>query len=1299
MNPEKCIAVRLLAAALALAGSLAAQTASSGTVVGIVTDPSGAVVPKAQVQLLNANTNAVATQTTNSSGAFTFTNVTPGDYKITAAAAGFRTTQVPNLTVDVNKSLNVPVQMEVGSQSQVIEVTAAATVQLQTTDAQIGSVIETQSIQRLPTLQRNVTELMNLQSGVVAVNSGTAGPLEMRTTGALEDQNTVTLDGIDITQSVISSSTVVPTPADSVEEFRVTTSGPSANLAKASGGQVTLIGRHGTNTFHGALYEYFQNSDLNSNTWDNNHSHIAKAPIRDNRFGARLGGPIIHNKTFFFANYEGRRFSAVSQVTRTVPTDSLKAGILSFRDGSGSVVRYNLANATLCGPSGGVACDPRGLGISPSIKALWALMPEGNIPGGDGLNTTGYLANIPTPITEDYYVMRLDHTFNDKLVFNGSYTYFRHIAQSSNEIAIENGQPRSVLSSPQRGDVITGALTWTIHPNLVNIVRFGWTRNRSAGQATTPTQSATILNISGTQTSAGPIAILPGSGVTAGIDAPIDMDTQRARFQSDYNKDIQYQDDVSWIKGNHTLQVGAQINDLPYTHMRADKVLGSISSLVAVEDVSGASGSSALALTIPSVNAPPTCTGSLTTNCLSSTDVTNWGRYYASALGLVDNVNILAVRNSNLQPQPFGTNLVNVTTQQAYYFYGQDTWRLSKDFTLTLGLSYGWQTAPTEVQNRQTIMINADNGQPITAENYLQSKLQAALAGQTYNPTVGFQPVANAKLPVYNVDYGDVSPRAAFAWNPSYAAPVLGWLFGDRKAVIRGGFSKVFDRSNTVQSVEIPILGVGFDQTINIQTPSCAFSGTPGPGCNATLGSANPGLSNFRVGVDGALPLPVPSAVTAPVIPPINGEVLSFQVDPNTKIGRSYNVDFSYQREIPGNMLLEAAYVGRFARALPQAVDLSQSPYMFKDAASGQTFAQAFDNVAIALRAGQTAATQPWFENQLPGYGAKNGSATSTAFVAKQLSSSFVNGNVSTIFVNLDNYRRALGLQTYNNEQAQMEFMRTYIGVSNYNGLLLTLNKRTSHGLSFTANYTYSKTLDNDQQWQNNAGYYQNSFFPGVEYGRGLYDRTHVFNGYYVYDLPAGRGHRVSTGNWIDRVLGGWYTSGIVSAWTGLPLSVAESSQVWGGGTQVGTNTGAIPVNGVPASGLNGNVAASNGVATTGTGATGTGLNLFANPAAAFADFRPILLSQDTSSGRANPINGLPFWNMDMSFGKTTRITERVTTRFSADFFNIFNHPNFANPTLSLQTPQNFGVISTTYTPPNRTNSARWIELGLRVEF
>ncbi len=1271
----------------------AAQTSTSGTVVGTVTDATGAVVPKAEVQLVNVDTNASQTQLTNEAGGYVFPNVTPGNYRITVKMAGFRTATISGLTVEVNKSLTQPVTLEVGGETETVEVTATAGALLQTTDAQIGNSLMTDSILRLPTLQRNVTELMNLQPGVVAGGDG----LMMRAGGAIDDQNTVTMDGIDITQNVVATGTAVPTPADSVEEFRVITASPSANLERASGGQITLIGRHGSNTFHGAMYEYLQNSDLNANTWDNNHAGIAKAAIRDNRFGARLGGPIRKEKTFFFGHYEGRRFGSVAQVQRTVPFDSLKQGIVQFRDPAGNIEKFNLATAAVCGPGGADPCDPRGLGISPSVKAQLALMPLPNLSGGDGLNTGGYLANIATPIQSDYGVLRLDHNFTDKLSFNANYTYFRLIQVSSTDISILNGNPQSVRNAPQRGEVIGAALTWQIRPTWLNVLRAGLVRDNHAGAATSPTKAAGQLNIPGTNTPAGPIALLVGQGVTSFLDSPIDMDTQRARYQADYTQDRQFIDDMTKIRGSHTFQFGANISELPYTHVRADKVLGSISSLVANID-GNASGDF---LNIPAANTPLTCSASGTANCLKSTDLTNWGRYYAAVLGLVDNVNVLAVRDVNLNPLPFGTNLVNRTNEWASYFYAQDSWRLRPSLTLLFGLSYGWQTAPTEQNNLQTVMIDATSSQLINPMQFLETKMQSALQGQVYNPTVGFAPVNQAHVPVYNIDWGDVAPRAALAWNPSVESGLLGRILGKGKTVVRGGFGIVYDRSNTVQAVEIPMLGVGFDQTINIQTPACNSTGPGGPGCNAAAGAANPGLSNFRVGVDGTLPLPVATRATSPVIPATNfGETLSFQVDPYTEVGRSYNFDLSVQRELPGNMVLEAAYIGRTARHLPQAVNLTSSPYMFVDKASGQSFAQAYDAIANALRAGQVPAAQPWFENQLAGLPAlKNFNGTATQYLITQQRSNIVNGSVSNLFSALGNYRRQLGLPLYNNDQAQMEFLRTYIGESNYQAGIVTLTKRTSRGLTVIGNYTYSKALDDGLSNQNNAGFYGNSFHPGVDYGPSSYDRHHVFNVEYVYDIPAGQGHRFSAGRIGDKIIGGWYTSGIVTLLSGVPVTVTQGAPAFGGGLILSPSTAAIPTGPITGVGLNQGVVGTT-TGTTAGGKTGTGMNLFSNPDAVFKQFRFVNLSSDTRTGKANPIYGLPFRNMDMSFGKMTQIGERLNMRFSADFFNIFNHANFNNPaSLSLQNQQGFGVITTTNTPPNRTNSARWIELGLRLEF
>jgi hypothetical protein len=1292
-------AVSLVGTAFLFAAGLFGQSSTTGKVVGTITDATGAVVPKAEVQLLNTATNGLTTATSNAAGEYAFPVVQPGSYKLTVRMSGFRTATVSDLPVDVDKTSTVAIKLELGGSAEVVEVTASAAAALQTSDAQIGNTVSTDAILRLPTLQRNATELMNLQPGVVAGGAG----LNMRVSGAVDDQNTVTLDGIDITQNVVATGTSIPTPADSVEEFNENVASPSATMNRGSGGQVTLIGRRGSNVIHGALYEYLQNNDLNSNTWDNNRIGLAKAIIHDNRFGGRLGGPIKKNKTFIFGNYEGRRFNSVSQVSRTVPTALLKQGIVQFSTPSG-IEQINLKNAAICNPSAGsvgtTACDPRGLGESPSVAAQFAQLPLPNSPGGDGLNTGSFFANVPTPVKTDYGVIRIDHVVNEKLTLNANFTYFRSDAVASGDISILNGVASSAETTPQRGIVPSIQATYTISPSMLNTFRIGWVRDTSQTNATSPTKAAGILNIPGSQTADGPIALAIGSGVSSFIDSPIDLDTQRARFQGAWSQYGQLSDDVTKTWGKHEIRFGGQLNKINFTHARADKVIGSITSLVAQID-----GDQSY-LTIPAVNQPATCGGSITTNCVPSSQLTNWDRYYASLLGMVDNVGVLAVRDSNLQPQPLGTYLRDVTQQWATYLYVQDSWRIKSSLTLYYGLSYGWQTAPVEANNLQTIMIDASSGALISGPSFIAAKEQAALKGQIYNPTFGFETVGAAKRPVYGTDYGNLGPRVSLAWNPSVKDGLLGKMIGDRKSVIRGGFAMVYDRSNTVQSVEIPMLGIGFDQNILVTAPACNATGPGGAGCNAAGGvAANPGLASFRVGVDGTLPLPTPSAATSPVVPGVGAETLSFQVDPNTKTGRSYNLDFSLQRELPAGIIMEAAYIGRFSRDLPQAINLNSAPYMFVDSASGQSFAQAYDAVANALRAGQAAPVEPWFENQFPGLAKAKGAASATAYIVGANKANITGGSVGSLFLNLDTYRRSLGLQAYDSDQAQVEFMRTYIGYSNYNAAILTLKKRLSHGFTITANYTYSKALDDGISNQNNAGFFSNSYNTSVQYGPSSYDRRHVVNAYYQYDLPAGTGHKLRTGNAFDKVLSGWYTSGIFSAWSGVPVKVTEGSQVWGGGTSViGATEYMVPVSGLPATGVTHNVAntttCSDSVFNGVVGANGTtGLNLFSNPGAAYCDFNYVQLSSSGRTGSANPMYGIPFWNLDMRIGKSTKVFEKYRVEFSADFFNIFNHQNFANPSTSFTSPATFGVITATYTPPNRTNAARWIEMGLRLDF
>ena len=1292
------------------------QNVTTGTVIGTVTDPSGAAVPDGVVVLRNKATNSQVTQKTNSAGQYTFVNVAPGEYQITVKKENFRTADVASLTVDVAKSYNVDVRLEVGASTESVTVTTEARVELQTTDAELGTVVGGTTLVRLPTLQRDAAELLTLQPGTTPYDTqanGGFGNQGGTVAGARSDQNTIVMDGIDITDNTVgggaNAQNFIPTGVESLDEFKVGVTNSNATFSRASGGQITLISKGGSNTFHGDGYWFHQSDGLNANSWDLNHTANAgqtftrKTPFKDNREGVSVGGPIFKNKTFFFSNYEKRRFPAGQTVTHIVPTDSLRSGILEFKDASGVLRQYNLATAMNCGPNGNLACDPRGVGISPTLQALYKLNPEGNDPtvsGADGNNTDGLRTSVTTPIKQDYVTFRLDHNFSDKLHFFGRYIYSRNLQVTPNQISALTGKPAIAdTGNDTRGDGAIGSLAYTFNSTTTNVLRYGWIRSRIFLPGLSPSSSAALLNLPGTDSSAGPVALAPGLGTVGLLDVPIDVDTQRARTQGNFQRTKQLGDDISKLKGKHNISAGGSIRWLPITAQRNDKVVGSLASLVALMDADGNGGAS----TIPSVNRPPTCSATVTTFCLSGADVQKWDRLYAATLGIVDNVNVLAVRDGNLNPQPFGTPLIANADMRAYDMYLQDTWRFKPTLTLTYGLSYGWQTPPHELHNEQTFIVDASTGQILSGQSYINQKLQAALQGQAFNPTIGYLPIAKSgRSDIYNPDYGDLGPRASLAWSPSYSDGFLGHMMGGGKTVVRGGFGIYYDRINNVQSVEIPQLGVGFAQTLVLKSPLCSVNGSGGPNCNAAAGGSNIGASGFRVGVDGTIPVPSFPTVSSPVVPanPF-GEVLSFSLDPSFKVGRSYSTDFTIQRELPGNMLMEVGYIGRLGRDLPNSFDFDSAPYMLKDPASGQTFAQAFNAITAELDAKKPITAQPWFENQLPGFDAltvANGGCggsfgNTTQCLVSQNQSLFAGRFVSSLFQNMGFDRASLGLLPYNNLQVVLAlFVRTHNDRSNYNAATFTLHKRASHGLQFDLNYTFSRSLDQLGGVQNNAGTYATSFNPNLQYGPSLFDRTHVFNAIFNYDLPAGKGHKFGFNNTVlDKVIGGWYVSGVFRANSGLPLPVVGGD--FGGGP-FANSVNMIPT--VAPSSLGGG--AHFGVTGTTFGSSGT-TNLFSNPDAAAADFRYPLIGVDGRDGSGHPLRGMGLWNLDSRLGKTTSFHERYKVEISADFFNLFNHVNFFDPSLNINSPATFGVISSELIPANRTQGSRWIELGLRLSF
>src|SRR5215472_13849359 len=325
-----------LAAILFLASPSWGQTSATGAVLGTVTDPAGAVAPGVTVEITNTATNEVRSTETNSAGQYVFPNVTPGTYNLKFTKTGFATGTIPNIKVDVNKTLGFDMKLEIRKGAEIVEVSATAQAQLQTTDAQVGNDVSSAEIMNLPTLRRNAAALLTLQPGV---SPGTGGfpRVGMRVAGAIDDQNVFTLDGIDVSDNVIGGNdqttiASIPLGVESIAEYRVGVNNPNATFGRASGGQIAAVSKTGTNQFHGSGYWFHQNSYFNANEWELNRIKKPTPKFHDNRFGGKLGGPIWRDKTFFFFDYEGRRFPSQSLFTRLMPTNSLRSGILKFKD-------------------------------------------------------------------------------------------------------------------------------------------------------------------------------------------------------------------------------------------------------------------------------------------------------------------------------------------------------------------------------------------------------------------------------------------------------------------------------------------------------------------------------------------------------------------------------------------------------------------------------------------------------------------------------------------------------------------------------------------------------------------------------------------------------------------------------------------------------------------------------------------------------------------------------------------------------------------------------------------------------
>ena len=1334
----------LVAVSLVSSVPVWAQSTSTGTVAGTISDPSGAVVAGATVTLTDPSTNSTRTATTNATGRYFFADVTPGKYSISVSKAGFSTVKADNQAVQVGLALTVNLALQVGGANVVVEVSAVGN-ELQTMNATVGNTVTGDLVNYLPSLGRDVNTFIELQPGV-----GTDGSVA----GAVNDQNYFSLDGGNNSndmdgaggvyvpnltvgdptggvgfqnQGVGGPSGVMPTPQDSVEEFKVDTTGQTADFNSSAGAEVKVATKRGTNTFHGTVYEYYKDNTWSANSYQNEVEGVALPPYHYNRYGGAIGGPLIPKevlggKTYFFFNYEGWNWPNVESYFRDTPSAALRLGLVTDTV-NGTVynlnpyaVTYNgityAANNGCAGFTGGL-CDPLGKGLNPTVAKIWdTWMPASNSTSCalalcDGVNVQAFAANLALKTTSRFAVARIDHDFSAKEHFMTSWRYYHLNYATDDQVDIGGffpgdtlGTPTSLSSKPVRPWYLVAGLTSNITTNTTNDFHYSYLRNWWA------------------YSRVGPIPQLPGLGGALEIESgqsqlesltPYNVNNQQVRNRFWDGKDNMVRDDISMLKGIHLLQFGGQYQHNFNWHQRTDNG-GTIDNLPVYDLGYGSSGS------LLSADAP--ICGVQTVP--GTGDIANCGAVTAAVLGIVSASEVAYTRTGpNLALQPIGTPATAKSNIPYYNVYFSDTWHMKPTFTLTYGLSWALEMPPVEESGQQVELVDQAD-QPISTEAWLTQRKRAALAGQVYNPEIGYSLIgntANAPKYPYNPYYGEFGPRIAAAWNPHFDADSWsGKLFGTQDTVIRGGYGRIYGRLNGVDLVLVPLLAPGIIQPVqcvdNLANGTCGASGTATASNAFRVGSTTAGFSGFNA------PIPAGSAtLPQPYFPGYNqsaagpGEAL----DPNFRPNSSDAFDLTIQRQLSHRATLEIGYIGRRIEHEYQPVNINAVPYMMT--LGGQQFSAAWRNVLLQYCggfagmagggcAGNAAAVtpQPFFEHAMnKAYCAGFSSCTAAVVANEGPTGNFQGDLMWNLWSDLDNggfnFPRSMmntpiaGSPVYggNGQTASGVGVNASIGHGNYNAVFGTLKTNDWRGMTMQSNFTWAKALGTGAEVQATSEYTPDDPFNlNQMYGRQAFDRKITYNAMFVYEPPFYKGQQGVVG----RLLGGWIFSSVFAAGTGTPVQLYGAfgnGSPWGEGDNTnffGTEN-AVPIGPIGA----------HGKAYYNSPSSGLPVNIFKNGVAEASNWRNPIIGIDTRDGGEGILNGLRFWNTDMSIAKNVRVAESVTLRFQAVFQNVFNHNQFQDPTLlGLYSPSNFGALYST-SPFGTMSTPRNLELGARVTF
>ncbi len=1177
-------------------------------VTGVVSDPTGAVIPGVEVTATNTATRASRLVITNETGTYIVSQLPPGTYDVSASLPGFRTQLMSGVSLPVGETITVNLSLEVGEITDVIDVVASAEA-VNTVDAKLGVGFDSQKIIDLPLNARNIVGLLGLQPGV-QISDKTCDEFSRddggQVNGARNDQQNIVLDGVNINRQEEGSSLegALPTTLDSIQEFIVHTAGGGGQALRGSGGQVQLVTKSGSNDWHGSVYEFYRSTGTSA------RNYFASEPNRLIRHlpGGSAGGPILQDKLFFFGAYERQTDRSSILATRNVPTPEFLDGIIRYErdDGTFGVLTDGcggqLERWTL------IDCDtwnPNLVGSFFELYRPFSTNAARTTPGADaGANTLRYRFQSPFVRNRNVYVSRMDYTVNDSHALYWRRTLNDDVRTLGSESFLGFEDARERLDNSKG---FAANWNWVISPAVNSNFTVGLTRE--SFESTGNNRSF--------------------------YDVPLFSEPFQAQGAVQQAIDTwNIVQNLSWINGDHNIQVGGNFRYITNYFNSFDLVdppqYGGEANLtgndIGVESSPGlarALGPEEFARVQDAEavgNAVMAATGSLS---LFSEDVQ------------------FDLDGKQLAPgSPFSRKF----RLQEYDFYVQDTWRATPNLTVTYGVNYSYQTPPYESNG-----VQLNWTQPL---------------GERYQTQISTTKTV-LELPFYTAQ-----PAGRANDLPDYYKPdINNWVPHVSPMVIRGGYTMTYDSVGRRFARDAAESGsVGLLSQFSV------------PGFTYSIDGLNDLRRAPRVGPGVSLPrdffpsLGETPDFTLPISTPGIGSISTAGIDSSIHSPKNHLINATISKELAGDWIVEASYVGRFARDLLGTVDIA-SPVNVKDPISGQTYYDAiktlyetYENTGAAIADVQQI---PWFENvyadvlayvntapRFDSVRPEGGFTSATqGFYAVMHRTQLAGPNSAVSLVDriVEVESRPEVGNILISPQVQFFGMFTNISRSNYNSGQFTLRKRFSDGFSLTMNYTLSKSMDitsaaesrgERANGQSGEGLANDPYNPEFNYNLSDFDRRHQFNGNFLVQLPFGQG-RAFANNLpaaAEHIVSGWEFSGIVQATSGRPFNFTTGrfNHHFFGRSQP-LLTGKIPFGVRKEDGRVFLIDADRDERTR------IGSEEFVN------------VYPGSQLGR-NQGRGPKFFNIDLSVTKNFSITESIRLRFRAEAFNALNHPNSAIP-------------------------------------